>query len=79
MKKGTYNKICRLIERLITEGTGNVDSAQSVVNYIIKKNKQFRWLPMELPTNYTLRDVQNVLNKYGYGQVYDRAVSVVLK
>jgi hypothetical protein len=51
------------------------ESAERIVNNIIKKNSRFSWLKKELPSNYSKKDVEDILNRSGYGNVYDDVIS----
>jgi hypothetical protein len=48
--------------------------AEALVKMIIKSNPRFKWLKTDLPNNYTLADVEEILNSNGYGQEYDKHI-----
>ena len=47
-------------------------SAERFVKSIIRSNPRFKWLHSELPNNYTLADVKEILEKFGYAQYGDK-------
>ena len=48
-------------------------TAKKLVAKLIKDNPKFKWLKTDLPKDYTLDDVEEILNKYGYGNEYEAA------
>ena len=63
-------KYFKLFENFVNEG--NQSTAKKLVAKLIKGNPKFNWLKKDLPKDYTLEDVEEILNKYGYGQEYER-------
>ncbi|MFM2010288.1 MAG: hypothetical protein RLZZ479_679 [Bacteroidota bacterium] len=48
---------------------------EKLVNKIIKANPSLSWLKKELPNNYSLEDVEDILTSNGYGQEYDKFIN----
>ena len=41
---------------------------KDLVKALIKKNARFKWLKSDLPAEPTLKELKDILNKYGYGK-----------
>jgi hypothetical protein len=63
-------KYFKLFENFLNEG--DQSTAKKLVAKLIKGNPKFNWLKKDLPKDYTLDDVEEILNKYGYGAEYER-------
>lgn len=55
----------------------NKSTAKKLVAKLIKGNPKFTWLKTELAKDYTLEDVEELLNKYGYGSEYEKNLESV--
>jgi hypothetical protein len=52
----------------------NDQKAENLVKKIVKSNPRFKWLYDDLSNNYSLEDVEKILNDAGYGKEYDKHV-----
>jgi hypothetical protein len=52
----------------------NDKKAENLVKKIVKSNPRFKWLYDDLSNNYSLEDVEKILNDAGYGNEYDKHV-----
>ena len=51
--------------------------AEALVKMIIKSNPRFKWLKTDLPNNYTLADVEEILVSNGYGKEFDKHIGKI--
>jgi|LakMenEpi03Aug12_release.lakeMendotaPanAssembly.Ray.scaffolds.fasta_scaffold3775835_2 hypothetical protein len=52
----------------------NDQKAEKLVKKIVNSNPRFKWLYDDLSNNYSLEDVEKILNDAGYGKEYDKYV-----
>ena len=62
-------------EAAVNEAKNNKDVSEmepkDLVKALIKKNARFKWLKTDLPAEPTLKELKDILNKYGYGKELD--------
>lgn len=65
------------LRTLIANANESELEPKKVLSAILKKNARFKWLKDELPKDYDLLDIENVLTNAGYGSVYGEVCSAL--